>query len=364
MTEDGHAFFNSITATYSQSITRSQLERKQLLEKYAALGRREENKMVLLKKLKWKPRWVSHLGAVEASLKFLKKKVSTAWIYGGSGHAFIINIAKDLCPSGPTAWRTMMLSELAPNLGYRVDGVFSPKANPEFPKQQEKAWNHVKECLDKGIPCYGWELEVPEFYIINGYDDVGYHYSGPGCEDGKGPRPWRELGNTGTKILEVYSVHPIETTNPVKAMRAVFEKTLYHASNPKDIIFPNYRSGLQAYDWWKSAIEEGTALLFGHSYNAVVWHECRKFAAEFLKEGRKYVTGTTKDTLDEARKHYEVVASNLESITKEYPFTKDLENKPIGTDERTKKTVESLKKAREAESIGLSLLKDLIKDLV
>lgn len=25
-------------------------------------------------------------------------------LYGGSGHAFIIIMAKDVCPSGPTAW--------------------------------------------------------------------------------------------------------------------------------------------------------------------------------------------------------------------------------------------------------------------
>ena len=317
-----------------------------------------------LRKLKWVPRWVSHLGALEGSLNFLKIRLSTAWLYGGTDHAFVINIAKDLCPSGPTAWRTMMLFELAPNLGYETNGVFATKDNPEFPHLQEKAWNHAKKCLDEGIPCFGWELEVPEFYVINGYDEVGYFFSGPGCEDGKGPKPWKDLGNTGTGILELYSVHPTETANPTKAMRESFEKVLYHASNPDDIIFPNYKSGLKGYDWWISAIENGSAVLMGHSYNAAVWHECRKFAAEFLKESQKYVNGTTKDTMDEAHKQYEIVARSLENITKDYPFTPSLENKPIGTDDRTKKTIESLTIAKEAEGKGLSLLKYLIKDLV
>jgi len=322
------------------------------------------NEMSELRSLKWIPRWVSHLGAVEGSLKFLKSKISTAWLYGGTGHAFIINIAKDLCPSGPTAWRTMMLFELATNLGYETNGFFAHKDSSEFLRLQEKAWKHVKECLDIKIPCFGWELEVPEFYVINGYNDEGYMYSGPGCVDGKGPKSWNTLGTTGTGILELYSVHSTNTQDPIKAMRESFEKVLYHASNPDNIIFPNYRSGLQGYDWWISAIKNGSAVLMGHSYNAAVWHECRKYAVGFLKEGRKYVSGSTKAKFDEARKHYEIVVENLERITKDYPFYQGLDNKHIGIDDRTKKTVESLTNAKEAEAMGLSLLKDLIEDLV
>ena len=134
LTKDGHSFYGSTTRTYSESKARSMLERKQILETYASRGKIGGHEMTIMKKLKWKPRWVSHLGAVEASLRFLKQKTSTAWIYGGTGHAFIINIAKDLCPSGPTAWRTMMLYELAPNLGYRVDGVFACGKNKEIIK--------------------------------------------------------------------------------------------------------------------------------------------------------------------------------------------------------------------------------------
>jgi len=363
LTEDGESFYGSIMRIYLKSKARSQFERTQLLKNYAARAEKGGSKLVIMKKLRWKPRWVSHLGAVEASLKFLKQKISTAWIYGGTGYAFIINIAKDLCPSGPTAWRTMMLYELAPNLGYKVDGVFAQKSNPEFPRLQEKGWNHVKECIDNEIPCYGWELEAPEFYNINGYNDVGYYFSGPSCEDGKGPKPWRDLGNTSIGILEVYSLHPSDTANPVKAIKESFEKTLYHATNPDDIIYPNYRSGLKGYDWWISAIEDGSAVGMGHSYNAAVWTECRKFAAQFLKEARKHVTDDVKILLDDARKQYNIVATNLESISMDYPFAPTLDNKPLGIDGRTRKTVESLKNAREAEASGLGIFKEIVKKL-
>ncbi|MHA1136064.1 MAG: ArsR/SmtB family transcription factor [Candidatus Thorarchaeota archaeon] len=363
LTKDGRSFYTTLMQTYLDSQAYSQLHRSQIMESYGNIRKKGCSKLKSLKKLKWQPRWVSHLGAVEASLKFLKQKISPAWIYGGTGHAFIINIAKDLCPSGPTAWRTMMLHELSSNLGYRVDGIFAVKTNPEFPRLQEKAWNHAIECIDKEIPCYGWELEAPEFYNITGYDDVGYHYSGPGCENGKGPKPWRDLGNTGIGILEVYSVHPSGTANPVKAIKQALVKSLYHASNPEDTIFPNYRSGLTGYDWWISAIEYGSAQVMGHAYNAGVWAECRKFAAQFLKEARKHVTGDIRILIDAAQKQYKIVASNLESISKDYPFTPGLDSKPIGVEGRTTKTVDSLKNAKAAEESGMTILQDIVKAL-
>ena len=319
--------------------------------------------MKIIDKLKWQPRWVTHLGCVEGCLRYLRKKVSTGWLYGGTGYAFVLNIAKDLCPSGPTAWKTVMLFELAPNLGYKIDGVFASKSKPAFPEAQEKAWVHAKTCIDNDIPCYGWELEVPEYYVINGYSDVGYYYSGPGHDEGTGPRPWGDVGNSEIGILEIYSIHPTETANPVKAIKEAFEKILYHASNPSDLIFPNYQSGLAGYDWWIAAIEDGSALSMGHSYNAAVWSECRKYAVEFLKEAKKHVDRNAKKLMDEARSSYEIAANNLEHIHKDYPFSQKLEQVPLGIDDRTHHTVQALRRTRDAEKNGLAVLKSLVEIL-
>jgi hypothetical protein len=319
--------------------------------------------MKVINRLKWQPRWVTHLGCIEGCLNFLKKKVSTGWLYGGTGHAFIINIARDLCPSGITAWKPSMLFELAPNLGYKVEGVFSLKDHPSFQKEQEKAWAYAKECIDKEIPCYGWELEEAEYYVINGYNDVGYFYSGPSHDEGTGPRPWGDVGTSQIGVLEIYSVHLTESVSPVKAIRESIERVLYHASNPPDIIFPNYKSGLAGYDLWIAAIEDGTALAMGHAYNAAVWAECRKYAVEFLKEAKRYVKGDAKQILDEAQNAYEISASKLDHIHKEYPFSLNLEQEDLGIDDRTHRTVQALIRAKDAEKNGLILLKNLSKTL-
>ncbi|MGY5872664.1 MAG: hypothetical protein RTV72_10495 [Candidatus Thorarchaeota archaeon] len=82
-----------------------------------------------------------------------------------------------------------------------------------------------------------------------------------------------------------------------------------------------------------------------------------------MKEARKHVDGEVKVLLENARKQYEIVVSTLETITKDYPFSQDLEGKPLGIDERTSKTVESLTRAKDAEEEGLRILQNIIENL-
>ena len=101
----------------------------------------------------------------------------------------------------------------------------------------------------------------------------------------------------------------------------------------------------------------------GHSYNTAVWTECRKYAVEFLKEARKYLSGNARRLVDDARDSYEIVSRSLSKIEKAYPFSISLPRKPLGKDDRTKSTVEELKIARAAEAKGLDILSDIVKEM-
>ena len=63
--------------------------------------------------LRWEPHSVTHLGCVKGCLDYLRAGISWEWLSGDTGHAFIINMHKVVCPSGPTAWHTEMLFRLA-----------------------------------------------------------------------------------------------------------------------------------------------------------------------------------------------------------------------------------------------------------
>ncbi len=60
----------------------------------------------LLDNLRWQRMWTSHLGAIKGCLDYMGLNVSLPWLFGATGHAFVLNVSDVVCPSGPTAWNT------------------------------------------------------------------------------------------------------------------------------------------------------------------------------------------------------------------------------------------------------------------
>ncbi|RKN82034.1 hypothetical protein [Paenibacillus ginsengarvi] len=134
-------------------------------------------------KLLWRPFWATHIGAIKGCTDFLGIGMSDAWLSGGSGHAFVLNVNDTVSAAGPTAWNTEMVRLLGHNLGYGISGVFARRSDPQFQSKQKLAWETAKQALDDGLPCYGWELGLAEYYVINGYNQYGYFYSGIGTAE-------------------------------------------------------------------------------------------------------------------------------------------------------------------------------------
>jgi len=109
----------------------------------------------ILANLKWVPRWASHVGCIKGCLDHLGVDVSDAWLYGATGHAFVLNISPGLCPSGPTDWDTSRFLELGRNVGYVVDGVdhWCLQQDDDRAGAQQEAWDYARNCIDKGWPC-------------------------------------------------------------------------------------------------------------------------------------------------------------------------------------------------------------------
>lgn len=326
--------------------------------------------MTKLENCRWRPRWVSHLGCIKGCLDYLGIEISDAWLYGGTGHAFVINMHQEVCPSGPTAWKTIKLFELGRNLGYRLDGVFGTKEQDNFRNLQERAWAHARQAIDQGQPCYGWELEIPEFYVVYGYDDgdddttAGYYYSGPGCDEGKGPKPWQELGDTGIGVLELYSVWPGEAADDVTTVKQALTFALAHAASPKEWIFDGYRAGLEGYDNWIRALQAAKASDMGMRYNTGVWLECRQHAVGFLAEAKERLPGRADAQFNKALAHYTAVAESLGQVAEIYPLSWEASDEDVlPADDKSRAAVEALQAAREAEAAGLQALGGILEAL-
>ena len=310
--------------------------------------------------LEWKSAWTSHIGCVRGCMEFLGLGVSEAWVFGGTGHAFVINVHPGLCPSGPTAWATYMLHELAPNIGCAQTIVHGDKSQGDlFAGAQKEAWDKVRAAIDAGLPCYGWELDIPEFYVINGYDDVGYLYSGPSPTNSTGPKPWRELGDSGIGCVEVYKVEACSPAPDDVVVKQAIAKALRHAEAPPEWVYPQYRSGPKAFEAWADALAEGKAGRFGLGYNAAVWEECRRNAVAFLREARQRLAGRSDGLFDEAIEHYTSVHSKLNALVVLYPF-----DAKTGSEEvRSPEGAELMRAAAQAEAQGLEVLRQLAQAL-
>ena len=314
--------------------------------------------------LRWEARWVSHLGCIKGCLNYLNKPVSDAWLYGITGHAFVLNICGDLCPSGPTNWNTDGFRRLGKNAGYVLEGISGWKGKENLEQLQEQAWEHAKKALDQDLPCYGWELDIPEFYVIYGYDDTGYYISGPDCDDGKGPIPWQKLGTSEIGVVEVSSVRLAKPSDDRKAVQEALSYALEHGLNPDKYTDPHCSGGLQGYDAWIRSVEKGRAALFGLAFNTAVWAECRRYAVAFLKEAQQRLNDTGLDPLmEQAIGHYEIVSQKLDIVKQAYPFDPESTMDPIMLTERSQAAASALRHAKHAESKGLEIISEIVAKL-
>ncbi|MBN2316824.1 MAG: hypothetical protein JXM79_23045 [Sedimentisphaerales bacterium] len=315
-----------------------------------------------LDNLRWVPRWASHVGCIKGCLNYLGIDVSDGWLYGAMGHAFVLNISPGLCPSGPTDWDTSGFLKLGRNIGYIAECVeeYCPKQSRHLREVQEQAWEFTKRAIDKNHPCYGWELDIPEYFVIYGYDETGYYISGPGCDEGKGPIPWRELGRSEISVVMVSSVRPTTPSDDRKTVREALAYALDLGHNRRK--WTDRSGGLKGYDTWIHAMEAGMAGRFGLGYNAAVWAESRRFAVEFLTEAQDRLYKNLRSLLTAAIEHYTTVAENLKLVSQTYPFKK-CDNEPTSADDRANTAIEALKRARDAEAAGLDILAQLIENI-
>jgi len=297
------------------------------------------------------------MGCLKGCLDYLEMGISEAWLFGITGHAFVNNIAFDVCPSGPTAWRCNRLFELGQHAGFDVETVFACKSGGDFAEQQLKAWTFVREALDAGYPCYGWELQKPEYYAILGYDDVGYRFHGHGADVETPARAWNTLGDTDIGALTVHSVKTGRAVEDDVAVREALSFAVQFGRS-RDWVFENYSPGPQGFSVWAQALETGKANAFGVAYNAVVWAECRKYAVEFLKSvvARGILT---RDEVQVARDAYEISYEALQEVSELFPFFGHSESH-VQDEGRVQKAVALLHRISNAEDCALDTFEDIV----
>lgn len=237
-----------------------------------------------LQELKQRPLETTLMGVVQAVAKYYDYDYTVPWLYGATGHAFLVNVHEVLCPSSPYCWTREPFIRLLANLGIKMTefGFFGGSSSQSERAELEK---RIMKLVDDGVPC---SLLNMENQLITGYDSTGLHLSQPfhGIPETVTPahlefgswKPFEELH------FDFYSFEKAES----KPKQAMVRESLAYAldlySNPSLYTDEPYAVGPRAYANWIRAVEDGHGGEHGAWWNATVWAECRMMAARYLGE--------------------------------------------------------------------------------
>jgi len=279
------------------------------------------------------------VGVVKGALDYYGSDVSAAAAFGGSGHAFLMNVHEQLCPSGPYCWKYAEFYPLVRSLGLEmIELGFFLKDSP--PEQRAVVEREVREHLDKGEPCGMGNMDNQ---LIYGYDEsrlLATQPWGTSCcttPPGLTFGTWAEFGNDMHATFWAFRKTP--AADESKVIRDSLRYAVDLFQNPGKHSLEHYAMGEAAYDNWVKAVEAGHGASHGSWWNGVVWSECRAMAGAWFEEiadKHRHVSAQAR-TLGSA---YKEIAARLAKVS----------NKDMDAGEKVRIVREA--KALEQEAIG------------
>lgn len=276
------------------------------------------------------------MGVLKGVLDYYGIAVSDAWAFGGSGHAFIINIHEQLCPSGPYVWNYEPFYKLVRNLGVQMTdlGFFSKESTPEERKRVEDI---LVRSINAGTPC---SLLNMENQLISGYDDDHLIVEQPWPGHDFPPKTltfqtWKELGDE--VHVNFFTFTPTEKADDATIIKDSLNAAAEIARNPDRWAEEPYHAGLQAYDAWIKAVKDGYGASHGNWWNGTVWAECREMASRYLSE----IASRHQEETSKAATALSVEYGKLASLLKRASDRKLAESEKIQTLLESRKAEES-----------------------
>lgn len=128
-------------------------------------------------------------------------------LVASSGFAFRMWVSPDLCPSATSIWDFEGQKPWVENGGFTCGyvGRYWGQENLEEQRRLE-AVELIKRSIDSGIPAVAWDIGVPEWGLITGYDDQREKLAYLSITGEAGKMPYQELGKREVPILSVLTV--------------------------------------------------------------------------------------------------------------------------------------------------------------
>jgi hypothetical protein len=119
--------------------------------------------------------WTSLVGALEGVLRYLGSTLSTSYLMGVTGHAFRIAVTAGgdgmVGGDGPKRVDYERALPLYQSVGREVTYLYTYRSrDPRYDRHRDLIIKRIESSIDKGIPVVAYDLHLPEFGIIKGYD--------------------------------------------------------------------------------------------------------------------------------------------------------------------------------------------------
>jgi len=132
----------------------------------------------------------------------------SADIVATSGFAFRMWANADLCPSAMSIWAFSQQKPWVENGGLQCGYIERLWEQDDVAEARRlDAIEMIKASIDSGIAAISWEVGVPEWGLITGYDDEMQTFATLCVNGAQGEMPYDTLGNGDIPLLNVLTIH-------------------------------------------------------------------------------------------------------------------------------------------------------------
>lgn len=222
----------------------------------------------------------SFLGVVAAAMDYFGISLPHPELYVYSGHAFVINIHEEVCPSGPYCWDQTEILRLLKNIGLEMTPLDS-KYPMGTARHREDLIEQAKDLMDGG--CLISVLWL-DHQIVKSYDGETFQLAEPW---GSMEATRASLSSDSWKGLDgppvcLYSLQKCERRDSQDCLRQGLDFAIDLNEHSSRFEWDGYRIGSGAFENWIHALDVDNFETHGHWWNATVWAENREMASDFF----------------------------------------------------------------------------------
>jgi hypothetical protein len=272
--------------------------------------------------------WTTVVGAIEGALRALGRPRPTHELMGITGHAFRLAVTEyhGVVAAGPAAAAMDFVRALPlyRNTGQAFDLIEALPSDRGFAKLRDKAIAQIRKNIKHGRPAVAFDLHLPEFGIIFGYDDRARTLEVSSLMSGQYGTTLAESRWPVPERAERLIVLLLGRERRVERKRA-YQDALRFAidygarGDPGDPTDATH--GFAAFERWRTAFELGREVEpAGHARMIQTVQTARRDAARFLRECVAVEMPAAAEPAHVAAAAYDRVALALSRMATLFPY--------------------------------------------